>query len=97
MIDVEIAYAKSDEQAIVKVQINDGTTARHAVEQSGILQKFPEINLSKMAIGVFSKLIALDSQVKSGDRIEIYRPLIADPKEQRRKRAELGKDMKKRN
>lgn len=96
VINVEVAYVKADEQAILKVQAVPGTTARQVIEQSGILQRFLEIDSTKIAVGIFGKLVALDSQVKTGDRIEIYRPLIADPKEQRRKRAEAGKTMKKR-
>jgi len=70
-------------------------TAEAAVKQSGISAKFPEINLAENKIGIFGKLPQLDTVIRDKDRIEIYRPLIADPKEVRRQRAEAGKVMKK--
>lgn len=96
LIDLEVAYAKSDEQAILTIKVTPGTTVQQALELSGIMQLFPEIIMSNIIVGIFSKIVSLESVVKNGDRIEIYRPLLADPKEQRRKRAEAGKSMKKR-
>lgn len=94
--EVEVAYAKPDEQVILSIQGATGITVQQAVEQSGILQRFPEIELGKNKVGVFGKLTKLDTELKAGDRVEIYRPLIADPKEQRKKRAAEGKQLKKR-
>ena len=92
---VEVAYALPTEQIILPIKVNAGITAEAAVKQSGILTKFPEINLAENKIGIFGKLTQLDTVLRDKDRIEIYRPLIADPKEVRRQRAEAGKVMKK--
>lgn len=92
---VEVAYAKPDIQVIIPIKVAVGTTAQQAIEQSGILSNFPEINLQQNKIGIFSKIIAHDKVLRDKDRIEIYRPLIADPKEVRKQRAAEGKAMKK--
>lgn len=94
-ISVEVAYACTGKQMILPVRVMPGATAQQAIEQSGILQKFPEIDLSKNKVGIFGKLGKLDAVLKAGDRVEIYRPLIADPKEVRRQREAEGKRMKK--
>ncbi|SFF61727.1 hypothetical protein SAMN04488120_1136 [Fontimonas thermophila] len=91
LIQVEVAYALPAEQWILKVDVAPGTTIRAAIERSGILARFPEIDLSRNKVGCWGHLAALDDVVRSGDRIEIYRPLIADPKEVRRRRASQGK------
>jgi uncharacterized protein len=73
-----------------------GCTVQRAIDASGLLQKHPEIDLAKLnKLGVFAKLVKADTLLRDKDRVEIYRPLIADPKEVRRKRAEEGKVMKK--
>lgn len=87
-IPVEVAYARPDEQIIIPLQVKAGTTALEAIMQSGILEKFPDINLEQNKIGVFSKLVKPDTVLQEKDRVEIYRPLIADPKESRRARAD---------
>lgn len=94
-IRVEVAYAKADIQVILPVEVGPGSTAQTAVEQSGILTRFPEIDLSKNRIGIFGKAVKADYLLREKDRVEIYRPLIADPKEVRRQRADAGKAMKK--
>ena len=94
-INVEVAYATPDEQIIKTINIDAGTTAEAAINLSGLLNRFPAINLNENKIGVFGKAIKKDLVLKEGDRVEIYRPLIADPKEIRRQRAEQGKTMKK--
>ena len=94
---VEVAYARPDEQVILEVDGAAGMTVQQAVEASGILQRYPEIEIGKSKMGVFGKLAKLDAPLHPGDRVEIYRPLIADPKEQRKKRAAEGKALKKRN
>ncbi len=94
-ITVEVAYALENEQRILELQVDPGTTLEQAVQQSGILQLYPEIDLSKNKLGVFGKLGKKTAEIKAGDRVEIYRPLIADPKEVRRKREAEGKRMKK--
>lgn len=92
---VEIAYALPEQQVIIPVKLTEGMTAETAIKQSGILDKFPEIDLNVNKIGLFGKLNKLDVELRHLDRVEIYRPLIADPKEVRRQRAEAGKVMKK--
>ena len=83
------------QQLLLKSEVPKGTTIAEAVKLSGILDKFPEIDLEKGRFGIFGKLSKVDTVLREKDRIEIYRPLIADPKEVRRKRAEEGKAMKK--
>ena len=94
-IAVEVAYAKPDEQLILKLEVVAGTTLQQAIEQSGILDRFPEIDPTRLKAGVFGKLKKLDQTLRAGDRVEIYRPLIADPKQVRKQRAAQGKRMKK--
>jgi putative ubiquitin-RnfH superfamily antitoxin RatB of RatAB toxin-antitoxin module len=86
-MSVEVAYAKPQEQLIISVELVAGSTCRQAIEQSGILEHFPEIDLEQLKVGIFGKLKPLDHVLQAGDRVEIYRPLIADPKEVRKKRA----------
>lgn len=95
-IHVEVCYALRERQEIVQLRLPAGSTVQRAVEASGLLQKHPEIDLAKAnKLGVFAKLVKPDTVLRDKDRVEIYRPLIADPKEVRRKRAEEGKVMKK--
>ena len=93
--EVEVAFARPDQQLIVKVPAHKGITLREAIDRSGILQHFPEIDLAVNKVGIFGKAATLDTVLQSGDRVEIYRPLIADPKESRRKRAAKSKREKK--
>lgn len=94
-IFVELIYALPTQQMLLKSEVPKGTTIAEAVKLSGILDKFPEIDVEKGRFGIFGKLSKVDTVLREKDRIEIYRPLIADPKEVRRKRAEEGKAMKK--
>jgi putative ubiquitin-RnfH superfamily antitoxin RatB of RatAB toxin-antitoxin module len=96
-INVEVAYALPDKQVIRAVNVEEGTTLCAAIVQSGILMDFPELDkeLENAQVGIFGKVAANSTVLKDGDRVEIYRPLIADPKEVRRKRAKEGKTMKK--
>jgi putative ubiquitin-RnfH superfamily antitoxin RatB of RatAB toxin-antitoxin module len=94
-IKVEVLHALPQEQVLLTVEVPQGSTVEEALKTSGILEKYPSIDLGSNKVGVFSKLSKLDTVVRDKDRIEIYRPLIADPKEVRRKRAEEGKVMKK--
>jgi putative ubiquitin-RnfH superfamily antitoxin RatB of RatAB toxin-antitoxin module len=87
-IQVEVAYAKLDEQVIIPLDVDAGTTLEQAIQQSGILELYPEIDLTKNKTGIFGKIAKADTELREKDRVEIYRPLIADPKESRRKRAE---------
>ena len=94
-IRVEVVYATPGRQDRVKLVLAPGSTVAAAIDASGVLQKYPEIDPTKNKIGVFSKLAKIDTVLRDQDRVEIYRPLIADPKEVRRKRAAEGKAMKK--
>ena len=94
-IMVEVAYALPRQQLIIPIRVAQGTTAEQAVLVSGIIDKFPEIDLAQNTIGIFGKLTKADTVLRHLDRVEIYRPLIADPKEVRRQRAAEGKVMKK--
>lgn len=94
-IQVEVAYARPDRQVIIPLSMYGVVTVEAAIRQSGLLERFPEIDLAKNKVGIFSKIAKLDTILRDKDRVEIYRVLIADPKEVRRKRAEEGKVMKK--
>lgn len=87
-ITVEVAYAKPDKQSIIPLQVKPGTTLLEAIKLSGILEQFPEIDLEEAKYGIFSKISQPETVLRAQDRVEIYRPLIADPKESRRIRAE---------
>lgn len=87
IITVEVAYARPDSQRILAVSVPLGTTAIDAVKKSGIKQEFEEIDLDQIDIGIYGKVVSSDTVLNEHDRIEIYRPLIADPKEVRKQRA----------
>ena len=92
-VRVEVAYARPERQALLKIRVPHGTTAREAVRLSGIRGKFPEIDLDSAPLGIFGKKIKADAVVQEGQRVEIYRPLMADPREVRRRLAAEGKTM----
>ncbi len=94
-IEVEVVYALPHEQTLFKVKLPKGSTVAEAIQRSGVLEKHPEIDVAKNKLGIFGKLAKADAPLRDKDRVEIYRPLIADPKEIRRPRAEEGKVMKK--
>mgnify|MGYP001443408948 CR=1 FL=1 len=94
-IQVEVIYALSASQPLLRVTLTEGATVAEAIHASGMLERFPEIDLAKNKVGIFSKLVKPDEKLRDRDRVEIYRPLIADPKDVRRKRAEEGKVTKK--
>ena len=91
-VNVEVVYAQSRQVHVIALAVTAGSTLEQAIRTSGILERCQEIDLSVHKVGVFSKLRQLNSQIQDGDRIEIYRPLVADPKEARRRRAERQKD-----
>ena len=92
-ITVEVCYARADVQVVSVVKITHGATVGEAVRRSGLLERFPEIDLKSNAVGVFGKKAALDRLLSDGDRVEIYRPLVADPKDVRRKLAAEGRTL----
>ncbi len=95
MINVEVCYAMLAKQELVRVKLTAGATLQQGLEASGLLGKHPEIDIKKNKFGIWNKLSKLDAVLRDQDRIEIYRPLIADPKEVRKQRAAEGKVMKK--
>lgn len=94
-INVEVAYATPEKQVIRTVNVDAGTTLGAAIIQSGIMMDFLDLELEDADVGIFGKASKMTAVLEEGDRVEIYRPLIADPKEVRRKRAAEGKKMKK--
>lgn len=86
-LHVQVCYALPNRQTLCDLSIPTGATIQIAILRSGLLQIFPEIDLTTCRVGIHGKLKPLDAALRDGDRIEIYRPLIADPKESRRKRA----------
>ena len=92
---IEVCYALADRQELVSVNLPDGATVIQAIEASGLLQKYPELDPGGVnKLGVFAKLAKADAVLRERDRVEIYRPLIADPKEVRRQKAAEGKVMR---
>ena len=94
-ITIEVTYPLPQKQDLLRLRVPAGSTVHQGITLSGILLKYPEIDLEKNKVGVFAKLVKLDSLLRDRDRIEIYRPLIADPKAVRKQRAAEGKVMKK--
>ena len=92
---VEVIYALPEKSEIVSLDLAEGSTVMQALEASGLLEKHPEIDVKKNKFGIYAKLAKIDAVLRDRDRIEIYRPLIADPKEVRKQRAAEGKVMKK--
>jgi len=88
MIHVDVVYALPHEQRVLNLVVDKSMTVEEIIKTSGILSLYPEIDLTVNKVGVFSRNVKLDSTVRDRDRIEIYRPLLADPKEIRRKRVE---------
>ena len=99
VIEIEVVYAAVDRQVLRSVSVNEGVSVRAAVLASGVGSEFPELNLTDCPLGIFGKVVAdPDTRViQAGDRIEIYRPLLADPKEVRRLRAAKAAEAKARN
>jgi putative ubiquitin-RnfH superfamily antitoxin RatB of RatAB toxin-antitoxin module len=93
-IQVQVCFATPNLQILRDLAVPPGTTVEGAIRRSGVLRDAPEIDLTVWRVGIYGKLKALDTALRDRDRIEIYRPLIADPKESRRKRAEKKDDKK---
>ncbi|WP_420932996.1 RnfH family protein [Alteromonas sp. A081] len=92
LINVEVAYALPTKQSLVSIAIDKSATVEDAIRASNLLQEYPDIDLSKTKVGVWSRVVRLKDTLTEGDRIEIYRALIADPKEIRKRRAEKAKE-----
>lgn len=92
---IEVAYATPRRQEVIETPVRPGATVEEALRESGMLERFPEIDLSRQRVGIFGEIANLDDPVHDGDRIEIYRALLADPKEVRRRRAKTAGGRKK--
>jgi len=88
MLPIEVCYALPDRQTLIPLELPPGATVQQAIDASGILQRHPEIDLTRLRVGVFGKLRGLDAMLEAHDRVEIYRPLIVDPKLARQRRVE---------
>lgn len=88
VINTEVAYAEPQKQSIIDVAIAEGATVKEVIEASRIIDLYPDIDLSNTKVGIWSRVVKLTDVVADGDRVEIYRPLIADPKEVRKRRAQ---------
>lgn len=93
-LQIEVAYALPDEQLILEVEVPTDCTVEEAIKRSGILERYPQIDLGSDKVGIFGKMCKLNASLNDKDRIEIYRPLIADPKESRRQKADMEKKKK---
>ena len=90
---VEVAYALAEKQSLISLEVNEGSTLKDAIDASGILKQYKQIDLSKDRVGIFSKFATLDTVLREKDRVEIYRSLEADPKKVRKERAAQSKAM----
>ena len=90
---VEVAYALAEKQSLISLEVKEGSTLKEAIDASGILKQYKQIDLSKDRVGIFSKFATLDTVLREKDRVEIYRPLEADPKKVRKERAAQIKAM----
>ena len=95
-INVEVAYALPEKQVILTLEVPEGTTVLEAASQSGVTEKFAGIDLENAKFGIFGKVVAPKQVLREGERVEIYRPLIADPKEVRKARAARAKEKRER-
>lgn len=93
-ISVEVVYALPQKQYLQQVRLEEGATVEQAIIASGLTRLRTDIDLSKNKVGIWSRPVKLQDEVHDGDRVEIYRPLIADPKALRRQRAEKAADRK---
>jgi len=87
MLAVTVCYASARAEFLRAMTVAPGTTIGQAIEMSGVLEAYPDINLTTQPVGIFAKKKTLDTVLRERDRVEIYRPLVADPKDSRRKRA----------
>lgn len=85
-MNVGVCYAEADRQTWLRLEVPDDSTVQQAIELSGLLKQYPHIDLATQKVGIFGKLAKLDSPVKEGDRVEIYRQITADPAQVKRRR-----------
>ena len=96
-IRVEVAYALPEKQAIAELEVVEGTTSLEAARKSGLAERFEGIDLDNAKLGIYAKVVSPTQVLREGDRVEIYRPLIADPKEVRKARAARAKERRARD
>ena len=92
MVEIEIAYGTAEKQWLQRLQVVEGTTAREAVRLSGVKEMFPEADIEAAPLGIFGKVVKDDTVLRDKDRVEIYRPLLIDPKEARRLRVQAKQE-----
>jgi putative ubiquitin-RnfH superfamily antitoxin RatB of RatAB toxin-antitoxin module len=90
-LSIEVCYAAPQGQTLIAVELPEGATLQHAIEASGILRRYPDIDLGTQKVGVFGKLKTLDTVLADHDRVEIYRPLLVDPKLSRQRRVDKAR------
>ncbi|MCH8538187.1 MAG: RnfH family protein [Alkalimonas sp.] len=90
-VTIEVVYALPERQSLLTINVPANCTVQQAIVRSGILDMYPDIELENQKVGIWSRAVKMTDRVKAGDRVELYRPLIADPKELRRRRAEKAK------
>lgn len=91
-MNVGVCYAEADRQTWLRIEVPNDSTVRQTIELSGLLGLYPHIDLNKQKVGIFGKLAKLDAPVKEGDRVEIYRPITADPTQVKRRRIDVDDD-----
>ena len=92
-IRVEVVFATEEHQELLEVSIPKGSMVGDAIALSGIASRFPGEDISKLEVGIWGRVVGRDQRLKPGDRVEIYRPLVLDPREARRRLAALGRTM----
>ncbi|SDE08064.1 RnfH family protein [Paraburkholderia lycopersici] len=90
-LSIDVCYALPNAQTLITVELPPGATVRQAIDASGVLARHPEIDLAKLKVGVYGKLKPLDAVLADHDRVEIYRPLIVDPKMARQRRVDKSR------
>lgn len=91
-MNVGVCYAEAERQLWLKLEVPDGSTVQEAIELSGVLKQYPNIDLGKQKVGIFGKFAKLDAPVKEGDRVEIYRQITCDPAQVKRRRIDTDSD-----
>ena len=91
-MNIGVCYAEADRQLWMRIEVPEGISVGDTIERSGVLNRFPEIDQGRQKVGIFGKLVKLDGKVQDGDRIEIYRPITADPKTVKRRRIKTEDD-----
>ncbi len=89
---IGVSYGDANDQVWMRIEVPEGVTVKQAIELSGLLKRFPDINLDKQKVGIYGKVVKLDAEVKESDRIEVYRAITADPSKVPRRDADDDDD-----